>query len=140
MTEISFYSGVANPLSATAKLVAKAYAQGRRVRVVTPDAAATATLDKLLWELEPEGFLPHVNLASPHAAKTPIIVDHAREHSGAIDVLINLGAEPPPFFARFERMFEIIGRDDEGATAGRERWKFYKERGYPLTHTVMQSN
>ena len=94
MTEISFYSGVANPLSATAKLVVKAYAQGRRVRVVTPDAAATATLDKLLWELEPEGFLPHVNLASPHAAKTPIIVDHAREHSGAIDVLINLGTEP----------------------------------------------
>ena len=28
-------------------------------------------------------------------------------------MLINLGTEPPPFFARFERMFEIIGRDDE---------------------------
>ncbi len=69
MTEISFYSGVANPLSATAKLVAKAYAQGRRVRVVTPDAAATAALDTLLWEQPPEAFLPHVNLASPHAAR-----------------------------------------------------------------------
>ena len=54
MTEISFYSGV-NPLAVGDRKLVKAYAQGRRVRVVTPDAAATATLDKLLWELGPKG-------------------------------------------------------------------------------------
>jgi len=140
MTEINFYTGVQNPLRATAGLVAKAYAQGRRVRVATPDAQTTAELDRLLWELQPESFLPHVTLASPHAAATPIIVDHAASHDGAADVLINLshaGAEPPGYFARFERLFEIVGQEEAVATAGRERWKFYKARGYPLTHTVM---
>lgn len=137
MTEINFYTGVQNPLRATAGLVAKAYAQGRRVRVVTPDAGATSELDRLLWELPPEGFLPHVTLSSPHAADTPIIVDHATTHDGAADVLINLTTEPPSFFARFERLFEIVGQDDVVAGAGRERWKFYKARGYPLSHTVM---
>ena len=137
VTEINFYTAVANPLSATARLVGKAYAQGRRVRVVTPDAEATLALDKLLWEQPVEGFVPHVMLASKHADATPVIVDHALTHEGAADVLINLSADTPSFFARFERMFEIVGQDDVMAEAGRARWKFYKARGYPLTHTVM---
>jgi DNA polymerase-3 subunit chi len=138
MTEINFYTAVANPLTATARLVGKAYAQGRRVRVVTPDAATTAALDKLLWEQPVEGFVPHVTLTSPHLAVTPVIVDHSLVHEGAADVLINLAAEPPAFFSRFERMFEIVGQDAALAAAGRERWAFYKARGYPLSHTVMK--
>lgn len=138
MTEINFYTAVTNPLAATARLVGKAYAQGRRVRVVTPDAATTAALDKLLWEQPVEGFVPHVTMTSPQAALTPVIVDHSLLHEGAADVLINLSAEPPAFFSRFERMFEIVGSDLTLAAAGRERWAFYKARGYPLSHTVMK--
>ena len=138
MTEINFYTAVANPLSAAARLVGKAYAQGRRVRVVTPDAATTAALDRLLWEQPVEGFVPHVTMTSPHVAVTPVIVDHSLTHEGAADVLINLAAEPPAFFARFERLFEIVGQDEALAAAGRERWTFYKARGYPVTHTVMK--
>ena len=86
----------------------------------------------MLWEEPVEGFLPHVTLASPYAAETLVVIDHAPTHDGASDVLINLGAEPPSFFARFERMFEIVGQDEEIASAGRERWKFYKARGYEI--------
>ena len=138
MTEINFYTAVTNPLTATARLVGKAYAQGRRVRVVTPDATTTAALDKLLWEHPVEGFVPHVTMTSPHVAATPVIVDHSLLHEGAADVLINLSTDPPAFFARFERMFEIVGQEATLAAAGRERWAFYKARGYPLSHTVMK--
>ncbi len=140
MTEINFYTAVANPLIAAARLIGKAYAQGRRVRVLTPDAEATIALDKMLWELPPESFVPHVMLESAHAGVTPIIVDHAPTHDGVADVLINLSAEPPSFFARFERVFEIVGQDDVISEAGRERWKFYKARGYQMTHTVMKQS
>jgi len=139
MTEIAFYSAVLNPIGSTSKLIAKIVAQQRRVRVLTPDAAATAELGRLLWETPAEGFIPHVTLASPHLAHTPVVIDHAATHEGTADVLINLGLTPPPFFARFEQMFEIIGQDDVLASAGRERWKFYKARGYALTHTVMRT-
>ncbi len=138
MTEIKFFSAVANPIRATANLVAKAYAQGRRVRVLTPDAQTTKTLDAMLWELPADGFLPHVALSSPLASQTPVIIDHVATHDGVADVLINLSSTPPSFFARFERMFEIVGQDDELAAAGRDRWKYYKARGYEMTHTVMQ--
>jgi DNA polymerase III subunit chi len=137
MTEINFYTGIANPLAATAKLIAKAYASGKRVRVVTPDESTTQKLDRLLWESPEDSFVPHVTFASKHAAVTPIIVDHVATHEGAADVLINLSSQPPTFFARFERVFEIVGQDDALATAGRERWAFYKARGYAMTHTVM---
>lgn len=138
MTEINFYTAVANPIVATAKLVGKAYAQGRRVRVVTPDAATTAALDKLLWEQPVESFVPHVTMTSPHVDVTPVIVDHSLLHDGVADVLINLSVEPPAFFGRFERLFEIVGLDAALAAAGRERWAFYKARGYALSHTVMK--
>ena len=105
---------------------------------MTPDAASSKALDALLWEQPPDGFLPHVSLASPLAADTPIIIDHEATHEGVADVLINLSTTPPSFFARFERMFEIVGQEEDVAAAGRERWKFYKARGYEMTHTVMQ--
>ena len=49
----------------------------------------------------------------------------------------NLNAEPPPFFSRFERLAEIVGKDDADVVAGRERFRFYRERGYELrTHNL----
>ena len=47
-------------------------------------------------------------------------------------MLVNLQATPPSFFARFERLAEIVATDELSIAAGRERWKFYKERGYEL--------
>ena len=124
-------------MEVAAKLVAKAWAQHGSVRVLTAGDAATAELDRLLWLSPATGFLPHCRLASPLAAQTPILVDHAADHEGPAAVLINLHPSPPPFFSRFERLVEIVGRDDDDAATGRERYRFYRERGYELrTHDL----
>ena len=39
---------------------------------------------------------------------------------------------PPPFFSRFERLAEIVSLDEADVASGRERWKFYKARGYEI--------
>ena len=57
------------------------------VRVLTPDAATTAALDRLLWLDPPLSFLPHCRMDSPIAAETPIWIDDALEHSGPAAVL-----------------------------------------------------
>jgi DNA polymerase III subunit chi len=132
MTTIDFYTHVDDALAVAAKLVAKAWAQHGNVRVLTPDAESTDALDRLLWLQPATGFLPHCRLRSPLAADTPIIVDHAVEHEGPAAVLINLTATPPPFFSRFERLAEIVPAADAPAQAGRERYRFYRERGYEL--------
>jgi len=132
MTTIDFYTHCADRYDVASKLVVKAWAQHGRVRVLTPDEAATVEFDRFLWLRPATGFVPHCRLASPLSGETPIVVDHVAEHEGEAAVLINLGSVPPPFFARFERLAEIVGCDEADVTAGRERWRFYKSRGYEI--------
>jgi DNA polymerase-3 subunit chi len=132
VTSIDFYTHCPDPLRVAVQIIAKAWKQHGHVRVATADEAMTEAVDRLLWTWPATGFLPHCRLGSALAPETPIIVDHVPEHRGPAAVLVNLSAEPPPFFARFERLAEVIGVADDAVAAGRERWRFYKERGYPL--------
>lgn len=137
MTTIDFYTHVEDPLGFAARLCAKAWATHGSVRVLTPDAQATESLDRLLWVAPATAFVPHCRMASPLAAETPVIIDHAPEHEGRCEVLVNLAATPPAFFARFARLAEIAPLDEAGAAAARERFRFYRERGYELrTHPM----
>ena len=130
MTVIDFYTRVDDRLAIAARIVAKAVAAHGSARVLTPDAETTDALDRLLWMNPATGFLPHCRMDSALAPQTPVWIDHRLEHVGPAAVLVNLHPEPPPFFSRFERLAEIVGIDD--AVAGRERYRFYRERGYEL--------
>jgi DNA polymerase-3 subunit chi len=132
MTTIDFYTRCANPLEVASRLIAKAWTQHGSVRVLTADEAATVELDRFLWLWPATGFVPHCRLDSPLAEETPIVVDHVLEHRGPAAVLVNLHEAPPPFFARFDRLAEIVGADEADAAGARERWKFYKARGYEV--------
>lgn len=137
MTSIDFYTGADDPLDVAARLAAKAWQQCGHVRVLTPDPATTDALDRRMWIVPATGFLPHCRLASPLRPETPVIVDEALEHEGPACVLVNLHPEPPPFFSRFERLADIVGRDPRSAEAGRRRWKFYRDRGYEMQHHAL---
>lgn len=132
MTTIDFYTHVADRLDVAARLVAKAYAAHGSVRVLTPDRATTDALDRLLWIQSALSFLPHCRMDSAIASETPIWIDDALEHNGPAAVLVNLHSKPAPFFSRFERLAEVVGTDDADLAAGRERFRFYRERGYDL--------
>lgn len=137
MTAIDFYTHVTDRLEVAGRLVAKAFAQHGSVRVLTADLATTDELDRWLWLKPALAFLPHCRVGSALANETPIWVDHVAEHPGPAAVLINLTSAPPPFFSRFERLAEIVGVDAADAAAGRERYRFYRERGYELrTHSL----
>ena len=132
MTVIDFYTHCADRFEVASKLVTKAWAQHGSVRVLTDGEEATVAFGRHLWLSPATGFFPHCRLGNPLAAETPILVDHDLQHEGPAAVLINLHPAPPPFFARFERMAEVVGADDHSAAAGRDRWKFYKARGYEV--------
>jgi DNA polymerase-3 subunit chi len=52
-------------------------------------------------------------------------------------VLINLASEVPEFFSRFERLIECVDHEESVKAAGRQRFRFYREHGYPLnTHNI----
>jgi DNA polymerase-3 subunit chi len=132
VTTIDFYTHVDEPLALAARLAAKAWGRHGSVRVLTSDAASTDALDRLLWTQPATGFVPHCRLRSPLAAETPVIVDHVNEHEGPACVLINLTTSPPSFFARFERLLEIVPAEEAQLASARERYRLYRERGYEL--------
>ena len=69
------------------------------------------------------------------------VIDPANAIDGPADVLINLASTPPSFFARFERLAEIVAADEAQVQAGRERWRYYRERGYELrVHDLSERN
>jgi DNA polymerase-3 subunit chi len=137
MTEIDFYHHVQDRLQVAARITAKAYQRGKRVRILTGGEEDTQKLDLLLWCEPPIAFIPHCRMGSRIADRTPVWLDHRTEHDGPAEVLINLVPAVPSFLGRFQRLVEIITVDPGDVAAGRERFRAYRDRGYPIrTHDL----
>ena len=134
MTKIDFYTGVNDKLQTACLLSHKAMQNGLRVLLHTPDEATTDTLDQLLWQHPAVAFIPHCRSSDQAAAEMPVIIGHHPEPFPHSEVLISLHTTCLPFFSRFERVIEIVGKDAEDARLGRERFGFYRERGYEMRH------
>jgi len=77
----------------------------------------------------------------PLAAETPVLIASGEEAPADCELLLNLGADCPPHFERFTRLLEVVARDEDEKEKGRSRFRFYRERGYPITnHDLAQSN
>lgn len=133
MTKVDFYTGSEDKLRTACQLSHKAMQNGLRVLLHVPDDDTADKLDKLLWQYPATAFMPHCYSSEPDAATLPVVIgrDDNFPHS---ELLISLHDTCPPFFSRFERVIEIVGRDDADAKLGRERYVFYKDRGYELRH------
>ncbi|MGV3740983.1 MAG: DNA polymerase III subunit chi [Burkholderiaceae bacterium] len=141
MTRIDFHSNVPDKIAYACRLVRKARAANCTAVIVGSDQGQLAALDEALWTFSDQDFLPHVMADDPLAAQTPVILATSdRQEFPHYQVLINLAPGTPAQFARFERMLEIVSSDAEDKLAGRERYRFYQQRGYPLTHFVAESS
>jgi len=139
MTRIDFHSNVPDKLLYACRLARKARGADCQVVILARDRQQLAALDEQLWTFSEHDFLPHVMLDDPLAARTPILLTTNSEMDAPHhQILINLSDAPPGHFARFERMFEVIAADEADKAAGRERYRYYQQRGYPLTHFVAE--
>jgi len=133
MTEVLFYTNAADKLHAACQLSSKALSRKMRVMILTPEAQVTDRLSRLLWTTPATGFNPHCRSADRLASITPIIIDHATEPVAHEEVLINLRNDMPSYFSRFQRLVEIVSRDEDDRASARERYRFYRDRGYEIT-------
>ena len=140
MTEVLFYTHADDPLDVARRIATKAHGQGRQVMIYAPDATMADAIDRLLWTTPALGFVPHCRDNDALAGETPVLIGSNPDALRSADVMINLHTEQPPAFARFERLVEIVGLDEARVEQGRERYRFYKTRGYALqTHDLRQS-
>ena len=134
MTSIDFYFNAEDRFQVACRLAGKALAQKKRLLIYAPDPEAASRIDKLLWTWPAIGFVPHCALHDPLAPETPVLIASDAETPQACDLLLNLGAECPPHFERFERLLEVVAADEAERDAGRARYRFYRERGYKITN------
>lgn len=138
MTQIDFYTHADNKLLTACALCAKAFKRGLRVLVYAPDAEAAGQIDRLLWTASATGFIPHCRGEDALAAVTPVVIDHRADALVHDEVLLNLHWERPSFFSRFQRLIEIVGQEEQDRLAARERFRFYRDRGYPINSHDMR--
>jgi DNA polymerase-3 subunit chi len=132
VTSIDFYFNAQDKLTDACRLAGKALAQKKRLLIYAPEPETAQRVDRLLWTWPATGFVPHCLAHDPLAAETPVLIATDAEGPQACEVLLNLSPETPPHFERFERLLEIVADDEEERKAGRERYRWYRDRGYPI--------
>jgi DNA polymerase-3 subunit chi len=141
MTQVDFYileaQADGDRYQLACRVAEKARRAGRRVLIHTPVATESRHVDTLFWTLWEQSFIPHGQLGRDDPSLNPILIGDGSSDAGEHEVLINLAVEVPVFFSRFERLIECVDHDDAVKAAGRERFRFYREHGYPLqTHNI----
>lgn len=141
MTRVDFYVSPNQSEDAAMRLacriVDKAWQQQNQVYVHTANAEQANKLDTMLWTFRDGAFIPHCQSSDEHQSETPIIIGCETPPEAKPEVLINLGDDVPGFFSRFERVIEIVAGNETTRTQARQRFKFYRERGYQLeTHEL----
>lgn len=134
MTTIDFYFNAGDRLQVACRLAGKAAAQKKRMLLYAPEAEMASRIDKLLWTWPAIAFVPHCTPHDPLAAETPILIAADAQTPPGCELLLNLGADCPPHFERFDRLLEIVGTDEAERQAGRSRYRFYLERGYKIAN------
>lgn len=134
MTKVDFYTGSTDKLRTACQLSHKAMQNSLKTVISLPDTASLEALDRLLWQYPDTAFIPHCRCDAADAESTPVLLSLNDEKFPHHDLLISLHNVAMPFFSRFDRLIEIIGTDAEDSQLGRERYKFYRDRGYELRH------
>lgn len=144
MTQVDFYilgEDSANTLLNTAcRIAEKAMKQQQHIYVNAQSEAQARNLDDLLWTFSQGSFVPHrlVEAGDAQDATEPVLVGFGDDPNDENwQLIINLADAVPEFFSRYERMIEIVDANLERRAQGRERYRFYRERGYqPSTHNI----
>lgn len=141
MTQVDFYltqsSQQQHALVTACRLAEKASKQGHHVFIHADDEPQAQQLDKLLWTFKQTSFIPHRIIESDTGTDSndKVLIGHNHDPEFEHDVMINLATTIPDFFSRFKRVAEIVSGNEEQRQQARQRFKFYRDRGYELnTH------
>lgn len=136
MTKVDFYilkdNSTLNRETLACRLTEKAYQQQHHIYVHTDSQQDAQRLDDLMWTFNQGSFLPHEIIVADTSSATPIKIGFGETTLDEYDVLINLGNEIPKHFSRFTRVAELVDADEQARNQARERFRFYRDRGYPL--------
>ncbi|PKM21658.1 MAG: DNA polymerase III subunit chi [Gammaproteobacteria bacterium HGW-Gammaproteobacteria-14] len=135
MTEVWFYISEDSRPDARARLlqrlIERALPANRQLYLQSSDSDQARKVDDWLWQ--ESGFIPHGLAGEEYSQLQPVVIgsgDSAGEHS---DILVNLDQRIPPHIDQFKRIIELVAGPEDQRQSARDRWKSYRDRGYPVT-------
>ncbi|MBU6468319.1 MAG: DNA polymerase III subunit chi [Betaproteobacteria bacterium] len=137
MTRIDFYTHVDNQLLVTQKLIEKAWQQKKTVWVRAANQSQADAIDQGLWQISPTSVIPHCLSDDPLAKDVPIVIDANETTPWHYDCLVNLHPQHNEYFARFQRLLEVVSTDEQDKQHARLRFQHYRSRGFEIyTHDL----
>lgn len=135
MTEVAFHFNAPDKLAYACRFARKVQRSGARLVIAAPPDVLTV-LDRMLWSLAPQDFVAHclgdADEELVHAS--PVLLAAGARTAPHHEVMLNLHADVPDGFGRFDRLVEVVSaHDDADRGAARTRWRHYASRGYAIT-------
>jgi DNA polymerase-3 subunit chi len=117
------------------RIAEKAFLQAQRVYIHTDSEGLARQIDQRLWTFHDRSFVPHA--LAGEATDMPVVIGFGQPPAEPPDLLINLSATVPAFYASCARIADLVEGDPARRNEGRQRFRFYRERGIaPETHRV----
>ena len=130
MTRFDFYHLQKTPLDLVLpKLCEKAYATGKRIKILVGNDERVEFINSLLWTYNEESFLPHGSKKDGFAEEQPIFISSDENNENGAEFLILVDGAMPDLgiVKNYERVLNIFdGNDEASLNNAREYWKTIK--------------
>ncbi|WP_166264855.1 DNA polymerase III subunit chi [Marinobacter caseinilyticus] len=124
------------------RLVDKAWQQGDRVAIVCDSAAHAEELDDLLWQFNPDAFIPHSVVSDPSApCSDPVGILTCAPEATDWDTVIMLATTLPAQANLFKRLALVAHNDPDVLHQARAHFKQLRAMGItPRVHDQRQKS
>lgn len=130
MIRVDFYHLQKAPLEhVLPKLCEKAYATGKRIKILLGNEERVEFINSLLWTYTEDSFLPHGSKKDGFVENQPIFISAREENENQSQMLILADGATPSLdvLSQYERILNIFDGNDENAlNRARAYWKEIK--------------
>lgn len=134
MTKVFFYSNLTNIPLAIVALAEQAVVKRQMVTVMMESEQQAQACSNNLWHHDNTSFIPNALMTDDLVDKTPVVLSWQENQLCQDDILINLSQKQLTVFSRFRQLIELVGTDESDKVLARQRYKFYRDRGYEIIH------
>lgn len=116
------------------QLAERAFATQELVYIHCQDQQQAYAIDELLWQFEPQSFVPHNLKGEGPLGGAPVEIGFDRLGANKKrHLLINLADQVPQFAVNFGQIIDFVANDDNLKAIARERYRQYRNLGITLT-------
>lgn len=144
MSRIDFYHLQKQNLEAALpKLLEKAYASGKKIKVQVGNELRVEFINSFLWTYNDESFLPHGTKKDGAADAQPIWISAENDNPNQAEMLFlvdgaQISAQEADAFARVLNIFD--GNNEEAVQNARHLWTSFKTANHEMHYWQQDQN